>query len=1234
MSNKLDTINEIKSFLDGHNDELKYVVNVQVDVNVNFAECIIHEPGEQKRIEQIPFTPFMYMKDLKKQDKKLYNGDTELIKEKMIEYGIKIKKMKTGNQKRLEEGFCYKLTSSKSYNSIIYFLRDGGLYPYEKQLGEDGQPLVNRRGDPIWINRHLFFAPKPYEQFFIDCGVRLYKGFEEYKDIHKVVFDIETTGLRPEISRVFEIGVWDNRGNEVILEVDKTDDDEAEINLIRDFFNLIDEWKPAIIAGFNSEDFDFYYILERARILKYDLNDVPTSLKEGVKIRRMPNSTVKIGNGSEKYTATKMWGFSIIDIQHAAKRTAAVNSDLKNTKLKYLAQYEEVTPPNRTYIKGEDNDIGRYYHENPYFIANDKNEHVEIPSQYRGTAENMYKILINEEKLGLEKFNQLRKHILDNDSDFVKWVKKINLEYKENPLKRFVRGRKLVKQYLKDDLYETAAIDELYNQSAFMLAKIVPTNYDRICTMGTASIWNLLLTAWSYERDLAIPDSDVKKKFSGGLSRCYKRGYTKKVVKIDYASLYPMLQLTWDIFPIFDITNVFKKMLMYMTTTRNIYKKLGGGDDLNEEETELLRGIDHEKYEKFVAGTLSEAERKMFGIKQLPIKILNNSQFGALGSGPSFNWSDNTCAARITCCGRLELRHAVVWFEQFGCTPLYAVTDGVNFQLPDTTKIGITNEGITEGTIEGTIEEMWTYNGKRGINALINYFNDHEMKKPYMSVDNDGEFISCFNLRRINYATLQEKKGKKKIKYTGNSIKSKVMPEYIEEFMDNGFQLILEGKGPEFIDYYYDYVQRIFYKQIPLKKIASKSKYKHTLKQYLNRGTDKNGREKGKQAHMELILREREKKALQLFEEHKDHLELKKKEENMSVRDKMKAVEVYMPAEPALDSMLYYYNTGYRKSHGDSKEIKDKETDEMRYASTLINPEDLIENPEMTGDYNVDKYIAAFNERVCFSDKKIGSMLSAFDPEIAEKIPVTIKRSKVVDEISGKKVEREELVINQFTRDQLELKNFIHDDVQESMYLEEKEVEFWNETGFDPRMVWNGFKMYDDMKVYFEIYENALKYLNQKMIEKGDKRRIKSVNEKILKGEYVLIKRGSEYDVGYNNGDFIEIITSNVNIPKSDIEHELDKKREERELQRKKNLEALEGVDEMKSEKEKTVEQVKKQRMMAFDEMKERYKFPIDLTYQQYLIDAKGEGEKLIDQYVAFMEAREQEIVDEHMGID
>jgi len=811
---KHKVLGEIKGFLEGYNNDIKYLVNVETDNRTDIAECIIHEPNQKPRIENIRYTPFMYMKDLERLGRTLYpDRDESYIESKRIKYGITITKLKTGNQKRLVDGYCYKLSGRRSYNDIVNYVRDGGIDPYEKLKDENDNFVRDEKGKMVYKNRDLFYNPRTTEQFFISTQSRLYKGYEQYKDVHRLTFDIETTGLRYQISRMFAIGVRDNRGFEIILEVDKRDDDESEIRLIQDFFNTIDHIRPAIILGHNSEMFDFDFILGRAGILKMDTREVPNGLKKGVNLKRRGNTSVKYGNTTDRYTATEMWGYSIIDTIHAAKRTAAVNSDLKKVNLKYIAKFEKFARENRTYIKGEDNDIGRYYNENKVFLINEKNEYLEIPDGFQDIAMNLYKLQANKENLNVEQYKVFRKKFLDENKNFVGW-------YLDNAVEKnftsYIGGRKLVKQYLLDDLWETEQVDELYNQSSFMLAKTVPTTYQRICTMGTASIWNLLLTAWSFENDLAIPIPDTYEQFGGGLARTFKKGYSTRLIKIDYASLYPFIQLTDDVFPMFDITGVMKKMLLYMTTTRNIYKKMGSGAKLDEEEVGLLREIDHEAHVKYINNVLTSEDIAMFKVKQLPIKILNNSLYGALGSHISFNWSDNVCAARITSVARIELR-------------------------PDTTTIRVSDEGISEGTTEGLNEDMWQYKGKIGIEALIELFNETEMKPPYMSVDNDGVSVSCLNLARINYATLSEVKDKKtneikeKIKLTGNTIKSKVMSEYIEEFMDNGFKLILHGKGKEFVDYYYSYAEDIRYMQIPLKKIASKSKVKQTLKSYIEK---------------------------------------------------------------------------------------------------------------------------------------------------------------------------------------------------------------------------------------------------------------------------------------------------------------------------------------------------------------------------------------------------------------
>jgi len=1248
-----NTIKEIQEFLEGKNNDVKYLVNVETDNNHEYATCVIHEPNKTKQIVRIPFTSFIYFKDLKKVGYKLFDGNVDKYKAILQKYDVTITKMKTGNHPRLENGYPYKASTTKSFSMLIKFFEEAGLNPYQKIYDDRGKILKDNRGFSVSKYRDLFYLPKLNEQFFISTGIRLFKGFEEYNDVHKLTFDIETTGLRYEHSRIFAIGMKDNKGFEHVLEVEKPDDDESEKIIIQDFFNLITYINPAIISGYNSEMFDYDFILGRARLLGMDVeseytkngfprkrkkedipkNRIQTTLIPEEDLWRKKGSTVKFGNSTEKYNQTIAYGFTILDIIHAVKKTAAVNSEIKNNKLKYICKYEDIAKPNRMYIH-DGKDIGRFWHKNPMFILNsENNDYIEIPAKFYNVSSELYFLQENKDKISDDEYKVARNELLKPNPEFVEWLRPNII--KLNPDKfssttidfKFENGKNILRRYLLDDLWETEQVDNLYNQSSFLLAKIVPTIYSRVATMGNAAVWNLLMTAWSYENDLAIPHPDDVERFSGGLARCYKKGYTKRLLKIDYASLYPMIQLTHDVFPMFDITGVIKKMLTYMTTTRNIYKKLGNEDKLTDNEIELLKTIDNESYQIFFSGKFTKEQINIFIVKQLPIKILNNSLFGALGSGYAFNWSDNICAARITTTGRIYLRQAIDWFNKFGLIPLLAVTDGINFSIPDTTTIRATNEGVSEGVSEGVIEEMWEYNNKTGVSALIEKFNDYlkdhytslGRENSYLSVDNDGEFDSCLNLSRINYALMSDDIdketgkpkqvpdpnfngcfiNKKKIKFTGNTIKSKTMPEFIEDFIDESMKLILDGNGEGFIEYYYNYSETIFYKQIPLKKIASKSRIKNSIDDYLNRGTNKNGKLKAKQVHMELIIAERENIARKIFE---NDFEKFKDDDNREIGDYdimtiIEKVETYMPPEPELDTTVYYVNTGTRKSHGDVK--SDSKTGETIIKARLINQKDLEENPETTGDYNVEKYLAAFNKRV-----KV--LLDGFDAEIRDEILVKIVRKKIED-ASGAKVEQIDLKKGEFKSDQLVLKNFNHDDYEDSMYLEDREVDFWNKTGYDPRLIWDGFKTKDVEKyglVNYEIYNHALNYLSDAM-EKSGKSRIKSINDKTIRGDYVLIKNiikvgditplvvnaskpkienkyvykngnhwvRDKYTIGYNNGEFIEILKKydDVKVPLSPTEHQWEEaeKVKEAELQKLR----VEDVNYINVQKEKIVKE-------------------------------------------------------------
>lgn len=1250
-NNNIETIKEIQKFLEGDADGIKYITNVEVNRDDNVAICFIDHPEKGKYQQEVTYTPFLYVKDLKDNGKILYNGNKDVIARRMKSAGINIKKVKTGNQPRLENGFKYKVTSTKSFNSILNFFRDGGVDIYQKKYHENGGIVKDANGRPEFVNIKLFYTPKPIEQFFISTGNRLFRGIEDYNEVHKLTFDIETTGLRYQHSNVFAIGVRDNRGFEYLIEGKQSlSPEDRERKIVKDLFKIIDYIKPEIITGYYSEDFDFSYILGRAEKLDLDIKGIKTTRFDGnpqdAKHIKRYKSTVKFGNSSEKYIATNMWGYSVIDTIHAVRKTMAINPELKNAGLKYVCKFEDIAKENRMYIDGSDGNIGRYYNENPMFIINtENNNYIEIPSVFKSLSEQ----LLASQKEDPQEYSKLKKEIYSNNSGFFSWMKEnsANLITKNNKKVEFITGKDILRRYLLDDLWETEKVDDLYNQSTFLLAKLVPQVFGRIATMGTAAIWNLLMLTWSYENDLAIPIPDDSENFSGGLTRCYKQGYAKRVSKIDFASLYPMIQLQHGVFPLFDIDGVIEKMLTYLTTTRNIYKKIASYSKLNESEVSLLESIDHETYNKYIADSFTKTERKKFKVKQLPIKILNNSLFGALGSAFAFNWSDNICAARITCSGRIYLRQAIDYFKGYGLDPLLAVTDGVNFQIPDRTNIRFNNDSEEIMDYEDTIENMWKFGDEEGLNAIIEKYN-HEVMSRFMSLDNDGEFDSCYNLKRINYALMEsvfDKEtnkpvmietneglvNKKKIKLTGNSIKSKVMPEYIEDFYDKGIQLILKGKGAEFVEYYHDYAQDIFYHQVSVKKIASKSKIKTSIKGYVNRGKDKNGKEKASQAHMELLLNQRKETARKLFKKHYDELDIPKRKDNIddySDQEIMNFIETYMPPEPPIDSTVYYVNTGERKSHGDVK--TDSDTKERILSCQLVD----IDNEEKnkTIKYNSEKYLDALN-------KKVEALLLAFDEDIRYDIIVRVVQKTEIG-ADGKKRKTRKLKINAFDPEQLQLSNYVYDDYDESMTLEDKEVYFWNKSGYDPYKIWKNFKTSDDDEhglLHYNIYQHAINHLSDKMEAVG-KPRIKSINDELNVGDYVLIKNYkkipktlfgiklnhpngtpmydeiSEYTLGYKNKEnYIEIVKEDIDVPISDYEKELIQDRKNKELAIWQ--EKIHNLDEDEISKKPPLVQAHYRIYRYFNSFKKKYNLPKDVEIDKLFENSK-EAKDLFSDFV------------------
>jgi len=629
----------------------------------------------------------------------------------------------------------------------------------------------------------------------------------------------------------------------------------------------------------------------------------------------------------EYYEQTVMWGYNIMDVYHAVRRAQAINSSIKQAGLKYITKYSNASKSNRVYIPGD----------------------------------KIYKVWDDKES----------DYWLNDDNG--EWGK-LKGSLPEGTQK--VNGQYIVERYLIDDLWETEKVDNIFNQATFLLSKILPTSFMRSATMGTAATWKLLMLGWSFHKNLAVPHTLPASRFTGGLSRLLEVGFTKNVVKFDFASLYPSIQLTHDVFTACDVTGAMRGLLQYNYDYRNLYKEL----------------------KKKYASEGDKEKSDYYDKKQLPLKILNNGMFGSISAPHVYPWGDINMGEKITCTGRQYLRHMIRFFNNKGFRPLVGDTDGFNFAIPDdVSKYIYTSNGKHKSNVIGK-----TYNG---LIAVVAEYNDRYMRG-VMGLDIDEICEATINIARKNYADLIDGK----VKLVGNTIKSKKLPTYIAEFIDKGINLLLNDKGYEFINEYYDTIEKIYNQEIPISKIANKSRVRISVGDYLKKTKllNKAGNPLPRQAHMELILKE-----------------------GLNVD---------------LGDTIYYVNTATRKSHGDIQTKTDKKTGQKE---VLINckyiSNDIIENfPESTGGYNIERYMDAFN-------KRIKPLLLCFKSEIRDDILITSPLHR-----------------QYFTHQQLQLTSgepyneSDQDTIENLLAITEEEILFWKTIGVSPTYMFEDYEIEDE----------------------------------------------------------------------------------------------------------------------------------------------------------------------------
>ena len=651
MAKKEISLEAIEKFLDGHNDQQR-IVNLDYKYDWDYIKVFYRDENDSRCVEEYPFFPFVWAKLTV--CTKLCNGNRNELKTLMSRYGIGVKELDITNLQgeqcdEMLDGYRYLFYAKRkmSYSDFLDFFKKTGYPIYSKDDSQKGSKY--------------YLCVTPQEQFLISTGKRFFKGYEDYNELLRMIFDLETEGLDPTRHRIKLNGIRLNRPVQIkdryfenfnkIFRVEGETDAEknaSELNVIEIMLKAIKYFKPDIITAHNGENFDWNFIIERCKALGTDIETLSRKYFNGeVIFKSKRESILKLGGEIEKFHQTVVPTIITTDSLHAVRRAQALDSNMKEANLKYVTIYSEMVKQNRVYVPGE-------------FI--DKTL-VDTEKHFAFNNENGDWYMVDK--------NCGKEFVFDGNT------KRKNIPVFNNVAEGYelVTGEYIVERYLYDDLWECDKVEHRYNTPNFLICKMLPVPFQKCCTMGTAGQWKALLLAWSYENNLAIPPFSERKSFTGGLSRLLYVGFVDKVAKFDYNSLYPSIDLTWHVSDEKDLMESMLAFLEHVLTQREKYKKLkkkaGKEAEKIKEKLQNHEYATKEEGKKLNAEMLRlRGEESFNDKKQLPLKILGNSFFGSYGAPNVFPWGSTECAERTTCIGRQCLRLMIYYFNSHGYKPI------------------------------------------------------------------------------------------------------------------------------------------------------------------------------------------------------------------------------------------------------------------------------------------------------------------------------------------------------------------------------------------------------------------------------------------------------------------------------------------------------------------------------------------------------------------------------------
>ncbi|HLY18319.1 MAG TPA: ribonuclease H-like domain-containing protein, partial [Bryobacteraceae bacterium] len=232
--------------------------------------------------------------------------------------------------------------------SLRYLVRAPDGRPLISAVLEGASRRLGRRVSHLRdLGKETVLALAPEEQYLVASGRTYFRGLS-FDGLHRMQFDLETTGLNPQRDRIFMIAVRYSSGATETLEA-PSGGNAGEAALIRELAAKVTAADPDIIENHNLQGFDLPFLATRAKIL-----GVPIALGRigppGLRVRAARRGLAADTAGRRvRYVAP---GREFIDTLDAVLRYDFAARELPNHGLKAIARHLGIAGPDRQQIPG------------------------------------------------------------------------------------------------------------------------------------------------------------------------------------------------------------------------------------------------------------------------------------------------------------------------------------------------------------------------------------------------------------------------------------------------------------------------------------------------------------------------------------------------------------------------------------------------------------------------------------------------------------------------------------------------------------------------------------------------------------------------------------------------------------------------------------------------------------------------------------------------------------------